>query len=421
MRRIFIVLFVLIFPLSPAFSTESLWQIIFGTEQLTGLTTRNLPEDLPFRLLVSRTGAYYVFGTNNYSEGNPRPGTIGTWAARIRPEGTMQWLKMIATGPSHPLLIETGNDGFLSIFKLTDTDGMEKESVNCLQSGRDGNVLWEKSTEAPGFFQGENCEGASDIRPVLLLRVRAELRMIVELEVLDMERGLDPDGTIHMAPRYFLVALDDQGRIKSSKILSGKIAKNNYRVAEDNVMALGDGRIYIVETHAESYDVKVTGFTSDARPVRSWDFTARTYRCASDILELPGGEIQLGLLDQGLNPGSTLIRIGADGTVKSSVQKQIAWYFLKTVWLADGTLLTIGSVGDSGEGDNQLYRLTPNGDVVSKKSFGGPGTSTVDFALLPGGQIIILCYTKDYGAFYIDALLMKVDTAWNFAPPPRRR
>ncbi len=412
-------LFLLLTFASNAYAKEAVWQTIFGTEPYTGLVRANLPEDLPFRLLVSAKGSFYVAGTNNLNNGNPRPGTIGTWLARFDQDGKQQWLKFLPLkSQNHPLLIATPNDGILVAEANADETGATVSGTRLLQIAPDGSIASDRLIAVSDFCDSEEVcvDGGT---PVSLYRAGGEIRLISWYYQPDLSAKPNANGGVPTVRRYFISSVAG-GRLKRIGVLEGKEVHDNYRESEDAVQTFKDGRLFVLESRAESYRVTVTAYSPEGRLRNTWEYDARTYRSGASIVDLPNGEILISHLDQGVTPASTLLRIDSKGKIVSRKQKQILWYFGSMEPLPDGNYLTVGSADDQGEGHDELVKMNLAGDILARKKIGGPGTSVVDFAQLPSGDIVILCYTRDYGAYYIDGLLMKADANWNFAPPPRR-
>ncbi len=75
---------------------------------------------------------------------------------------------------------------------------------------------------------------------------------------------------------------------------------------------------------------------------------------------------------------------------------------------------------DLGESPFYIQKLDSKGNTVWKKVFGSKkcvlsnSTKTID------GGFALLAYTKDFGAFYIDALIIKTDSNGESGPSPNR-
>ncbi|NJO89773.1 MAG: hypothetical protein HC831_13110 [Chloroflexia bacterium] len=74
--------------------SQNKWNIIFGTEEFTGLVRKNLPEDLPQKIVQNNEGAYYISGTNSLKDGEPKPGSQGAWIAKFSAEGKLIWYRV---------------------------------------------------------------------------------------------------------------------------------------------------------------------------------------------------------------------------------------------------------------------------------------------------------------------------------------
>lgn len=217
-----IILFISFFSINPISSQEK-WQVIFGSEEFTGLVKKNLPEDLPEKVLVNKDGDIYITSTNSLNNGDPKPNTLGTWIAKFNKTGKFLWWRSphenfqvfspsVVALTSDASIVSAGKSAYGSL-------GLDTDGIELFKYDKNGNKIFQISSASKGKFCDRGlCARYNDI-PLFMFEGENKHIQVVTLLSVEVKEQKGDTTYFNLVRKPALISFDRNGKYVSTKFL----------------------------------------------------------------------------------------------------------------------------------------------------------------------------------------------------------
>ena len=411
----FAILFLVFFPFASV--SQSKWNITFGTEEFTGLIRKNLPEDLPQKIVQNNKGEYYISGTNNFKDGEPKPESQGTWIAKFSPEGKLLWYRvgdpnflkcfpnqLIATSDGGVVLsgYESGaapdyNKDGLILYKYNNSGDLLKKThfVKSLNAG-------DKTAEKGGnpIFTFENSDGNISVIASVSVRQNAIRNGQNYSEINHQTWLLNYSSNLEFINAYILDIPD----------ISISVYDFTVFTKFDNRFC-SDGSFSIIKKDRENNQFfTLYKFDKTGKKLWSADKTYNGPILYYGITHLPTGKplLHANVDINNANNACDLYTVFNDNGEQELEFKTKYEGFITDVIIVEGEFIVNFQFG-LGEGKFGLKKINNQGKELWRKTFGVKNSLSINCIPALDKGFAMLAYTKDYNASYIDALIIKTD------------
>lgn len=340
----------------------------------------------------------YVMGGFTFSFG---AGSNDAYIMKFDSSGNLSWAKTIGTtGDEYGGFVRQTSDG--GYILATQTTGLGAGGTDALVVKLDstGNITWAKTYGGSGYDDTDGIQQTSDGGYIVAGNTNTDGSYVYDIRVLK---------------------LDSSGNLSWSKTIGGASYDGVYGI--NSVQQTSDGG-YVVTGYTDNYGAggyDILIIKLDSLGTLSW---AKTIGGAST--DYPGGTQQTsdgGYLVSGYTKSygagnKDILVTKLDSSGNFSWAKTIGGgaddisRFAKQT--SDGGYVILGDTKSYGAGGSDILiaKLDSSGNLSWAKTIGGTGTETA------GGSIqqtsdegyVVSAYTDSYGAGYMDALLIKLDS-----------
>jgi hypothetical protein len=196
MQTKFLFILLILFPIT--LTGQQKWNIFFGTEEFTGLSRKNLPEDLPRRIVQNSSGEFYVSGTNSNKDGEPKEGSMGSWVTKFSPEGRLLWHRVADINISRynpDLMCVTSDGGIATAVSESGTAIDNSDGGMMLHVLNPAGEVVSKFHLSNSLYAGEE-KGVKDASPIFIFESpNAGLFVIASIQV---RKQLSHNGIAYM-------------------------------------------------------------------------------------------------------------------------------------------------------------------------------------------------------------------------------
>ncbi len=412
--KIAAVLLFAVIPFQSMFA-QGLWQTIWGSEQYTGLKKSDLPEDLPYRIMPAK-GGWFVLGTNSHGDGEPRKDTVGTWVSKFDANGKQLWWAnlMPHAGQGYAQAVPTSDGG---LFTADVPESYVNPYLRVIQLGPDGKLVSKTDTKPDALCAGKSCAKTLE-RPRLIIKTQRGFAVVLIAGLTLETRETRADGKTVIRTlteqRYVQVNLDENKKITNMELLdiTDPIRQNwEDDNGKDRVHSAGDSLIFTT-WYKKKPGILVRKVTKGKIV---WSKTIPTTEAYPSLSETVTPEGALLLFIRSGKTGKVIL-LDAKGSIVSDTPGNFDHVNRDMRRTPDGNYVCVSGA----EGNSTIVKFAPTGKILFTKDIKVPATSLIDVDPLDDGGFVILAYTKIFGAWYIDGLLIRMDKAGNMGPAPRR-
>jgi hypothetical protein len=422
----FILYFLLLFPLTA--EAQQKWNILFGTEEFTGLTRKNLPEDLPRRIVQNSNGEFYVSGTNSNRDGEPKEGSMGSWVTKFSADGKLLWHRVADINLSryNPDLLCVTSDGGIAT--------AVSESGTAIDNSDGGMMLHilKPSGEAISKYHLSNSlytdkdKGVRDASPIFVFKNPNEgLSIIASIQVRkpQIHNGIEYMGLVN---QIWLMEFTEELQFIRARALDipditvspfefGVYAKFDNRYSTD-------GSFCILRREREDRSVfSLHAFDKNGSKLWKADKKYDVEVLYYGIAQTPSGKTLLYASVDINNPAkahNSYIIYDQNGKQEYEFKTKYEG-IINEVVCVDNEFVVAFQYG-IGEGKMGLKKINPEGKEFWKKPFGLKSTMGLNLIPTIDKGFALLAYTKEFGANYIDALIVKTDENGNTDLVPKK-
>lgn len=426
MQTKFLLILLILFPITV--TGQQKWNIIFGTEEYTGLTRKNLPEDLPRRIVQNLSGEFYVSGTNSNKDGEPKEGSMGSWVTKFSPEGRLLWHRVADINISRfnpDLMCVTSDGGIATAVSESGTAIDNSDGGMMLHVLNPAGEVVSRFHLSNSLYAGEK-KGVKDASPIFIFEnPNAGLFVIASIQV---SKQLSHNGISYMGlvNQIWLMQFSEDLKFIGAKVLDipdisisvydfGVYAKFDNRYATD-------GSFCIVKREREDRSVfSLHAFDKNGNKLWSADKKYDVEVLYYGIARSPSGKTLLYASVDINNPAKaydSYIIYSQNGEQESEFKTKFEGC-INDVVCVDNEFVVSYQYG-LGEGKMGLKKINSEGKETWKKTFGLKSTMGLNLIPTIDKGFAILAYTKEFGANYIDALIVKTDENGNTDLVPKK-
>lgn len=402
---------------------QNRYSVLFGTEEFTGLQCKDLSWDRPDALKVSPKGEIYVSGTNSHSTGNPKPNSMGIWVMKFTNEGKLVWFKCssddnhiscnpkITAPTSDNGLVVTGSEpygiGQLNVFYYNSVGTLKKGTLlpNSIKI-KFNNQMYEceKVYFAVHIFQET---GRNNIGIVVNVQIRVETKQgnVTRLE------PVQKVGLVYVNQNLEFVS----AVVLDFPPLLYKLDENSYYVYFRAKSHTNGNFALVLKDKPNRQNIIISNF--DKNGTKLWSvqkkYDESIYNDA--IAYSSTGEVVYVVCKDTNDEYSIFNNMGSE--TKFTAKNEGA---ISKISFIENDVIVLYQLGGVGEGTVVLKRLNTKGEVVWRKTFGQKSSYGIDLSVLQDKTIAVLAYTKEFGACYLDGVLIRTDKDGNIEAIPKK-
>ncbi|MCS7077648.1 MAG: hypothetical protein NZ455_13110 [Bacteroidia bacterium] len=405
--------------------SQSRWNVRFGTEEFTGLQCKDLSWDRPDAVSIGPAGDIYVSGSNSHSTGEPKPNTIGAWVMKFTPEGKLVWFVCPSESfvECNPRLLSTVTErgvllvghgkyyyrqGELNVYLCTPSGEIKNAIIPCkdIRVKMDNQIYPTEVTDYP-VLVSQDKEG--NIRVVLCTTIRIERKAGDNLTISEPIQKLS---LIFLTPDLKFSG----GTVLDFPPLLYKYDEISYR-SHFNAEAGTDGSFVLSLRDKDTYkNIIITKFDKNGNKLWSVQRGHPEGFFQHNINYLSTGEV-VSVVFTGKNDEYSIFDAAGNEIKKFAVKNEGAVAKVKAI---DNDFVMLYQLNSAGEGTVVVKKVNSRGEVLWKKTFGQSSSYGIDLEVGQDKSIVVLAYTKEFGACNLDGMLVKMDKDGNTEAIPKK-
>jgi len=426
MKSKFAILFLVFLPFASLSQTK--WNITFGTEEFTGLIRKNLPEDLPEKIVQNSVGEYFISGTNNLRDGEPKPESMGAWIAKFSAEGKFLWFRVgdpsflkcvpdqlaatldggaVLAGYEDGAAPDYNVDGLI-LYKYNQTGELLKKT-HFAKSFNVGNIKAEKGGRP--IFTFENSEG--NISVIASVSVRQKVvKNGQNYSELNSQNWI-----LNFSPTFEFI----NATVLEIPDISISVYDFTVFTKFDNRFC-SDGSFSIIKKDRENNQFfTLYKFDKTGKKLWSADKTYSGPILYYGITHLPSGKPLVFAnvdINNANNAGDLYTVFNEAGEQESEFKTKYEGFITDVISVEDDYIVNFQF--GLGEGKFGLKKINSQGKELWRKTFGVKSSLSINCIPALDKGFALLAYTKEYNANYIDALFIKTDENGNTDLVPKK-
>ncbi len=392
------------------------WNVLFGCEDFTGLKIKDLPEEIPNRISQTAEGNYYITGTNSLGDGVAKPNTIGVWVAHFSSAGKLLWWKIAHPNNFYlfPGLMCTTQSGDLIMGASTGGSdiGVEDDGISIFQISKNGTDQTEKKIPVTDLCVSGKCPAQGGVPFAIWENSDKSILMVVRAEFREEELK---DGIIYnnLKSKYLLVTLTAGMTVKDVVMLP--VTDNFGPVFCKNTP---DGRFFFTQAYENSS--LIYAFSSNGELLHQEEVKTKSEIVFNNIFPQKDNTAIMHICSGPDNKRENqFILFGTDSKPLSEKIKIPYAGYLCQIFKADNDFV-VASQNGIGESQITLIKYTKDGTEKWKKIFGTKRTLVEDAIQTNDDGYAVIGYTRDYGAVYVDVLIIKTDSEGSTDALPKK-
>lgn len=409
-------LFVLIFTvlLLHCSYSQNKWSILFGTEKFTGLTQKNLPEDLPKRIVENKFGDYYITGTNSLNNGDANPNTIGSWIAKFSKTGKLEWWKhgykdiygfaphLITCTPDGGVIVSGSSSG--------GSEGFGDDGISMFRFSKEGELLWRKDFDTKKICVNSVCGEQGGLAVNLWTQENGQIDMVVEYTI---RKPHEKDGMIinDLVKIYSKLEFNSEGEHLATKKIDAE-----YIYCIHKVIPAKNG-FYLLQF--KESDVEIRFFNNNAELQWFKKQTAKsTVEYATGFIGNSEHLIVSYFYGSGKSSRCYMFELDNNGELMKNID--LGNLDIIVSIFPDGNNYVLGYQGTTVDWKMTYCKIDENGKTLWKKTFGTSKTMLIDGVESSDNGLVWVGYTNEFGSNFTDVLLIKTDENGNAEMVPKK-